>query len=128
MNCLRSPTFHNFVKVSLTKNPKKRPTADKLLMVSIHFNHLILKLSYFVNLALKSKYIIKFISVTMLFCCYFKANYKIISLKFEFNPSLSYYISESFIVSVFSFSKHFYIHLISIFFLVAKYYHIDLFN
>ncbi|XP_026481907.1 mitogen-activated protein kinase kinase kinase kinase 3 isoform X2 [Ctenocephalides felis] len=26
-----SPTFHNFVKVSLTKNPKKRPTADKLL-------------------------------------------------------------------------------------------------
>ncbi|XP_046751986.1 mitogen-activated protein kinase kinase kinase kinase 5 isoform X10 [Diprion similis] len=26
-----SPTFHNFVKVALTKNPKKRPTADKLL-------------------------------------------------------------------------------------------------
>lgn len=26
-----SPTFHAFVKVSLTKNPKKRPTADKLL-------------------------------------------------------------------------------------------------
>ncbi|KAJ8920015.1 hypothetical protein NQ315_006546 [Exocentrus adspersus] len=26
-----SPTFHNFVKVSLTKNPKKRPTAEKLL-------------------------------------------------------------------------------------------------
>uniref|UniRef100_A0A8C7FUP3 non-specific serine/threonine protein kinase n=1 Tax=Oncorhynchus kisutch TaxID=8019 RepID=A0A8C7FUP3_ONCKI len=24
--------FHNFVKVSLTKNPKKRPTAEKLLM------------------------------------------------------------------------------------------------
>nr|XP_023993142.1 mitogen-activated protein kinase kinase kinase kinase 5-like [Salvelinus alpinus] len=23
--------FHNFVKVSLTKNPKKRPTAEKLL-------------------------------------------------------------------------------------------------
>uniref|UniRef100_A0A1B6D1M6 Mitogen-activated protein kinase kinase kinase kinase n=1 Tax=Clastoptera arizonana TaxID=38151 RepID=A0A1B6D1M6_9HEMI len=27
-----SPTFHNFVKTALTKNPKKRPTADKLLM------------------------------------------------------------------------------------------------
>lgn len=27
----RSPTFHNFVKVALTKNPKKRPTAEKLL-------------------------------------------------------------------------------------------------
>ncbi|XP_013879025.1 mitogen-activated protein kinase kinase kinase kinase 5 [Austrofundulus limnaeus] len=26
-----SAAFHNFVKVSLTKNPKKRPTADKLL-------------------------------------------------------------------------------------------------
>ncbi|XP_046675812.1 mitogen-activated protein kinase kinase kinase kinase 5 isoform X4 [Homalodisca vitripennis] len=26
-----SPTFHNFVKTALTKNPKKRPTADKLL-------------------------------------------------------------------------------------------------
>ncbi|XP_076382237.1 MAP4K3-like protein hppy isoform X9 [Megalopta genalis] len=26
-----SPTFHNFVKVALTKNPKKRPTAEKLL-------------------------------------------------------------------------------------------------
>uniref|UniRef100_A0AAZ3NUK5 Mitogen-activated protein kinase kinase kinase kinase n=1 Tax=Oncorhynchus tshawytscha TaxID=74940 RepID=A0AAZ3NUK5_ONCTS len=25
-------SFHNFVKVSLTKNPKKRPTAEKLLM------------------------------------------------------------------------------------------------
>lgn len=29
----RSPTFHNFVKLSLTKNPKKRPTAEKLLSV-----------------------------------------------------------------------------------------------
>jgi len=27
-----SPTFHNFVKVALTKNPKKRPTAEKLLL------------------------------------------------------------------------------------------------
>ncbi|KAF5901599.1 mitogen-activated protein kinase kinase kinase kinase 5 isoform X1, partial [Clarias magur] len=27
-----SANFHNFVKVSLTKNPKKRPTAEKLLM------------------------------------------------------------------------------------------------
>ncbi|XP_050315103.1 LOW QUALITY PROTEIN: mitogen-activated protein kinase kinase kinase kinase 5 [Anthonomus grandis grandis] len=26
-----SPTFHNFVKVALTKNPKKRPNAEKLL-------------------------------------------------------------------------------------------------
>ncbi|XP_076544626.1 MAP4K3-like protein hppy isoform X8 [Osmia lignaria lignaria] len=26
-----SPTFHNFVKIALTKNPKKRPTAEKLL-------------------------------------------------------------------------------------------------
>lgn len=26
-----SPTFHNFAKVALTKNPKKRPTAEKLL-------------------------------------------------------------------------------------------------
>lgn len=29
----RSTSFHNFVKVSLTKNPKKRPTAEKLLLV-----------------------------------------------------------------------------------------------
>lgn len=29
----RSTGFHNFVKVSLTKNPKRRPTADKLLSV-----------------------------------------------------------------------------------------------
>lgn len=27
-----SPTFHSFVKTALTKNPKKRPTAEKLLM------------------------------------------------------------------------------------------------
>uniref|UniRef100_A0A8B9BG76 non-specific serine/threonine protein kinase n=1 Tax=Anser brachyrhynchus TaxID=132585 RepID=A0A8B9BG76_9AVES len=26
-----SSTFHNFVKIALTKNPKKRPTADRLL-------------------------------------------------------------------------------------------------
>uniref|UniRef100_A0A8C4WYS5 Mitogen-activated protein kinase kinase kinase kinase n=1 Tax=Eptatretus burgeri TaxID=7764 RepID=A0A8C4WYS5_EPTBU len=26
-----SPVFHNFLKLALTKNPKKRPTADKLL-------------------------------------------------------------------------------------------------
>lgn len=26
-----SPTFHSFVKTALTKNPKKRPTAEKLL-------------------------------------------------------------------------------------------------
>lgn len=28
-----SPTFHSFIKVALTKSPKKRPSADKLLMV-----------------------------------------------------------------------------------------------
>ncbi|XP_059483870.1 mitogen-activated protein kinase kinase kinase kinase 5 isoform X3 [Neocloeon triangulifer] len=27
-----SPTFHNFVKTALTKNPKKRPTAERLLL------------------------------------------------------------------------------------------------
>uniref|UniRef100_A0A8C4QY85 Mitogen-activated protein kinase kinase kinase kinase 3a n=1 Tax=Eptatretus burgeri TaxID=7764 RepID=A0A8C4QY85_EPTBU len=27
-----SPMFHSFVKIALTKNPKKRPTAEKLLM------------------------------------------------------------------------------------------------
>ncbi len=31
----RSPTFHNFIKVALTKNPKKRPNADRLLEVNI---------------------------------------------------------------------------------------------
>ncbi|XP_049819069.1 mitogen-activated protein kinase kinase kinase kinase 5 isoform X2 [Aethina tumida] len=30
-----SPTFHSFVKVALTKNPKKRPNADKLLQHAI---------------------------------------------------------------------------------------------
>lgn len=30
-----SPTFHSFVKTALTKNPKKRPTADKLLQVTV---------------------------------------------------------------------------------------------
>lgn len=30
-----SPTFHNFVKIALTKNPKKRPTAEKLLQVGL---------------------------------------------------------------------------------------------
>lgn len=29
----RSQTFQHFIKVALTKNPKKRPTADKLLEV-----------------------------------------------------------------------------------------------
>lgn len=32
-----SPTFHTFVKVALTKNPKKRPTAEKLLQVIFSF-------------------------------------------------------------------------------------------
>lgn len=26
-----SPTFHSFIKTAMTKNPKKRPTAEKLL-------------------------------------------------------------------------------------------------
>lgn len=34
----RSSTFHNFVKIALTKNPKKRPTAERLLTVS-HWNY-----------------------------------------------------------------------------------------
>ena len=29
-----SAVFHAFLKLALTKNPKKRPTADKLLQVS----------------------------------------------------------------------------------------------
>lgn len=29
----RSAAFHNFVKVTLTKNPKKRPGATKMLSV-----------------------------------------------------------------------------------------------
>lgn len=36
-----SQTFHNFVKVALTKNPKKRPTAEKLLQVNILFTRLL---------------------------------------------------------------------------------------
>lgn len=31
----RSAAFHNFVKVSLTKNPKKRPGATKMLSVNL---------------------------------------------------------------------------------------------
>src|SRR6202142_2853931 len=27
-----SPNFHHFVKVSLTKNPKKRPSAERLIL------------------------------------------------------------------------------------------------
>jgi [mitogen-activated protein kinase] kinase 5 len=40
-----SSTFHNFVKVALTKNPKKRPSAERLLQV-----HLLLYYYYFVRL------------------------------------------------------------------------------
>ncbi|KAF4800029.1 Mitogen-activated protein kinase kinase kinase kinase 5 [Turdus rufiventris] len=36
-----SATFHNFVKIALTKNPKKRPTADRLLSVS-DLGHLVI--------------------------------------------------------------------------------------
>uniref|UniRef100_A0A671NP98 non-specific serine/threonine protein kinase n=1 Tax=Sinocyclocheilus anshuiensis TaxID=1608454 RepID=A0A671NP98_9TELE len=34
--------FHNFVKLALTKNPKKRPPADKLLQVGGAFLHLVI--------------------------------------------------------------------------------------
>ena len=34
----RAQTFQNFVKVLLTKNPKKRPPADKMLEVMTLFN------------------------------------------------------------------------------------------
>jgi len=30
----RTQNFHNFIKVALTKQPKRRPTSDKLLEVS----------------------------------------------------------------------------------------------
>lgn len=30
----RTNNFHHFVKLALTKNPKKRPTAEKLLQVT----------------------------------------------------------------------------------------------
>lgn len=36
----RSPVFHSFVKVALTKNPKKRPTAEKLLQVVLQVFHI----------------------------------------------------------------------------------------
>ena len=29
----RTQNFHHFLKLALTKNPKKRPTAEKLLQV-----------------------------------------------------------------------------------------------
>lgn len=32
---LRSAAFHNFVKVTLTKSPKKRPGATKMLSVNL---------------------------------------------------------------------------------------------
>lgn len=32
--CFRTQNFQNFVKVALTKQPKRRPTSDKLLEVS----------------------------------------------------------------------------------------------
>ncbi|CAG0884133.1 unnamed protein product [Cyprideis torosa] len=35
-----SPDFHNFIKVTLTKNPKKRPTAEKLLKHDFLRGHL----------------------------------------------------------------------------------------
>lgn len=32
---IRSTEFHNFIKLALTKNPRKRPTAEKLLQVLV---------------------------------------------------------------------------------------------
>ncbi len=32
-----SQNFHSFIKVSLTKNPKKRPSAERLLEVSASY-------------------------------------------------------------------------------------------
>lgn len=33
----RSTEFHNFIKMALTKNPRKRPTAEKILQVKISY-------------------------------------------------------------------------------------------
>jgi len=41
----RTQNFHNFVKVALTKQPKRRPTSDKLLEVRFGLVYL----SYFVT-------------------------------------------------------------------------------
>uniref|UniRef100_A0A8C7M6P5 non-specific serine/threonine protein kinase n=1 Tax=Oncorhynchus kisutch TaxID=8019 RepID=A0A8C7M6P5_ONCKI len=49
--------FHNFVKVSLTKNPKKRPTAEKLLMVKLtrpHENKTLVALELVSNIVVSS--------------------------------------------------------------------------
>lgn len=32
-----STNFHSFIKIALTKNPKKRPSAEKLLEVSFQY-------------------------------------------------------------------------------------------
>jgi serine/threonine protein kinase len=43
-----SQTFHSFIKVALTKNPKKRPTADRLMEVLLYFCIICFKpLNYF---------------------------------------------------------------------------------
>lgn len=36
---IRSTEFHNFIKMALTKNPRKRPTAEKLLQVLVNQNY-----------------------------------------------------------------------------------------
>lgn len=45
----RTQNFHNFIKVALTKQPKRRPTSDKLLEVSgdmVAFSALSLLIGY----------------------------------------------------------------------------------
>ncbi len=53
----RTNNFHNFVKMALTKNPKKRPPADKLLQVGGTFLYLVNLSCYVIFLVLILKYI-----------------------------------------------------------------------
>ena len=67
-----SPTFHNFVKVALTKNPKKRPTAEKLLQVFCYFiiSRFTYKIYIFQNILRRkfySKYIVHNIILDILY-------------------------------------------------------------
>lgn len=40
-----SPTFNSFIKTALTKNPKKRPTADRLLQHALFQNDMSIRLA-----------------------------------------------------------------------------------